>query len=166
MRQARAPDREWLTNVRFNAGSWRHRAVLAALGQLHPRDLLTGERIEVEQHFATGAIHGHHLFPRRWAISHYGSAEHPAYMLVDSIGNIAAVTGYTNGWIGGRAPSHYLADIRDRIGQDRARELLEEHLADYDRLLADDFDAFFADRLERISAHLVGLVRERQTGLA
>jgi len=151
---ASAPDVEWIAGVFYGRRSWRYEAILALMGRRAPRDLLTGERLEVEQFFGK-RLQGHHLFPRQWC------AEHPAVVppeRVDSVVNIAPLTAYTNGWIQGRAPAQYLDTIRSVIGERALSDLLQGHLVTPDLLRDHDFEAFYSDRLTRIHKLLAAAV--------
>lgn len=146
--RARPLSDDQIAAIRFAPQSWRHRAVVAVLARRNPRDFLTGERLEVERHFGA-AIHGHHIFPRKWARE---QADVELYGRVDSIVNIAAITGYTNAWIGGRAPDDYI----DRIlalgtEESQLREILEEHFIRLEDLQPDRWPDFYTSRLSAIT---------------
>ncbi len=155
--EARAPDEADIAGIRFAPRSTAHRAFAALLARRNPRDLLTGERLEVESHFDT-AIHGHHLFPRKWAQEREDAA---LYRRVDSIPNIAAITGFTNAWIGGRAPEEYIDRILALgVPEPELRAILRDHLVDLDDLHSSRFEQFY----ERRVAQLQALAREVLSG--
>ena len=157
VRSVRPPDPRQIESWRFR--SWEHVAVTALLARHDPHDLLTGERIAAEQAFR-GHIDGHHLFPKGWARTHGVSVGE-----VDVVVNSAAITGYTNRWIGNRAPSQYLAALTERIGADRLTQLLEQHLAPEEPMTHDDWPTFRAQRAERIHALIAAALEGRETPL-
>ena len=110
VRRAVAPPAEEVAAWRF--GSRHHRAITALLSRLDPCDLLTGERIAAQQAFE-GRVDAHHLFPKRWATD--GGRDFD----VDVVVNGAVITGYTNRWIGKRAPSVYLAILQETVNGHR-----------------------------------------------
>jgi len=147
VRRAQIPSAEWLEDVAYQDG-WRYRAVLALLARNNPRDLLTGQRIDVERAAGAG-IHGHHLFPRRWAERHAPDiAAH-----VNSVVNIAAITSYTNLWIRDQAPEKYTARIEELgVSRQRLAELLADHYVVLDHLHSARWEAFYARRARAIHA--------------
>jgi hypothetical protein len=129
-----APDLQWIADVSYLRRRWRYQAVLALLGRRAPRDLLTGERLEVEQPDIVPAER------------------------VDSVVNIAPLTAYTNVWIRARAPAEYVAGIRAVVGDQGLRTLLDGHLIEPELLEAHDFDRFWTRRLDRIHTMIVEAV--------
>lgn len=136
-----APSEDEIADWRF--GTRPHKAVAALLARLDPRDLLTGERIAAEQAFA-GRINSHHLFPRAWA------KEHPDRHDVERVVNTAAITGYTNRWIGKHRPSEYLATLDRIIGATQVTLILQDHRAPESQLRNDDWPGFRDERANRI----------------
>ncbi len=147
VRATTAPSVAELEGIRYGKGQWKYRAVLALLARQDPRDLLTGERLEVEERFET-RIQGHHLFPKGWATRH---ADQSTLSRIDGIANIAPLTAYTNVWIRDRAPDDYLARIRALGTSDRRiDELLRDHLIDPQLFRSSRFDEFYEHRLAAI----------------
>lgn len=89
----------------------------------------------------------HHIFPMRWCQENGIDQER-----MQSIVNKTAISARTNRTIGGAAPSKYLRQIEKKaqIGSGKLDGLLENHLIPAETLRADDFDAFFVERRERI----------------
>lgn len=89
----------------------------------------------------------HHIFPRRWC-NHHGIDDERR----ESIVNKTAITARTNRTIGGAAPSAYVAalEAKAQIGGEQLDDLLASHLIEPANLRADDFDAFFGARRERL----------------
>jgi hypothetical protein len=89
----------------------------------------------------------HHIFPKAWCDQNEIDNERR-----ESIINKTAISAVTNRTIGGAAPSSYLATIEKRaqIPSGQLDGLLEAHLVQADLLRADDFDAYFEARRERL----------------
>ncbi|GAA4619430.1 DUF262 domain-containing protein [Actinoallomurus liliacearum] len=89
----------------------------------------------------------HHIFPSKWCIDH---GIDPA--LRESIVNKTPLSAKTNRAIGGVAPSTYLPKIEKQADIDSGQldAVVATHLADAAELRADDFNAFFDQRLGRI----------------
>jgi hypothetical protein len=100
----------------------------------------------------------HHIFPQQWCGQNGIDDERR-----ESIVNKTAISSRTNRAIGGYAPSKYLEAIETRaqVSADKLDRLLESHLVSAACLRVDDFDAFFADRRERLCQLI-----ERATGKA
>lgn len=110
------------------------------------RDWMTDRALDKAQ-YASLAVDIHHIFPQHWCVLHGIDDERR-----ESIVNKTAIAYDTNRAIGGAAPSRYLDGIerRAQIGAERLDALLEGHLVPAEHLRADDFDAFFAERRERL----------------
>jgi len=89
----------------------------------------------------------HHVFPRKWCDD---NGVDPGER--DSIVNKTPLSWDTNRSIGGRSPASYLKTIEGRNDWDagRMREVLGRHLVDGETLEADDFEAFYRKRKERL----------------
>lgn len=99
------------------------------------------------------AVDIHHIFPVKWCRDNGTDAD-----LADSILNKTPLSASTNRAIGGAAPSKYLVKIESDSDQSpgQVNALLVSHLADPNKMRADDFDGFLRDRLTK----LTGLVEE------
>jgi hypothetical protein len=97
------------------------------------------------------AVDIHHVFPKKWC-----DANEVDVADRESIVNKTPLSASTNRMIGGEAPSTYLPRVQKRAGIDAPQldVLLKTHAVDPVALRADDFEAFFAARLEAI----VGLI--------
>lgn len=88
----------------------------------------------------------HHVFP----ISYCEKRNPPIpYWLYQSAVNKAPIDAGTNRSIGGRAPSRYLANLKDRAG-DHLGPILDSHGIDESSLESDDFAEFFVKRGEEM----------------
>lgn len=87
----------------------------------------------------------HHIFPRDWC-----EDLHIQPKIFNSIINKTPISYKANRMIGGKAPSKYLAQIRDhaqvRISDAEQDEILKTHLINPAVLRADNFQGFYADR--------------------
>jgi hypothetical protein len=123
----------------------------------HLAQSLTRERLEERQ------IDAHHVFPKKWLADNYASdfpdddedAARP--LSAELILNRALIDKETNRRIRARAPSAYLADIEEDLGESTVRDILDSHLIDADRgsgLLKDDYEQFITERLELVAAEI------------
>lgn len=91
----------------------------------------------------------HHIFPRAWC-----SARGISPRVYNAIVNKTPISYKANRMIGGKAPSAYLAQLRDhanvQISLEQQREILKTHLIDAETLEQDDFDSFYQRRKERL----------------
>ena len=98
-------------------------------------------------HYASLGTDIHHIFPQHWCDANHIDDERR-----ESIVNKTAISAHTNRTIGGSAPPKYLAAIEAKahIPSAQLDGLLDGHLVSASTLQADDFDAFFVDRRERL----------------
>lgn len=131
------------------------RTVLAQLYKREVRDLQTGEPIEVGLHFDEHP-EVDHVFARAWC-RELPEEDREGY---DSIVNKTPLSWRTNVNKSKSPPSAFVASLQER-GVSRARldEFLDRHLISIDRLEADDFAGFKADRAARLQAMLADAVR-------
>jgi len=134
-----------------------YKGLHALLMQHGALDLCTGERYDVQIYFDK-AVDIHHIFPRTYCETL--GIEKARW---DCIVNKTPLSAETNRFIGGVAPSAYLKRIQDKynLTLERLDEILQSHLILPKQLHADDFDAFFTARMEK----LLGLL-ERATAKA
>ncbi|MDO5624265.1 MAG: DUF262 domain-containing protein [Pseudomonadota bacterium] len=133
---------------------------LAALLMKHgSEDFISGTPIDLNTYF-NNAIDIHHIFPRAWCESRQPALLREKW---NSVVNKTPLAAGTNRFIGGDAPSHYLARIEKnkKVGQGDLDGFLDSHAIDVAHLRADDFDAFLRAR----AAALLDLI-ERATGKA
>ena len=114
-----------------------YRATIALTLLQRPRDFHTGAPLTPEL-IEAGRIDDHHVFPRGY-LRTVGQGDQP-----DSVLNHCLIDRATNIRISNRAPSAYLAEIRDELGATLDDVLLSHRLpvGPESPLLADDFDAF------------------------
>ena len=110
-------------------------------------DFITGKTTGVMTFF-NDRIDVHHIFPRAWCRKN-GIPE----SVFNSIVNKTPLSAATNGFIGGDAPSSYLKRIegRSRLSSEALDAILRTHLIEPEHLRNDDFEAFFAARIEALS---------------
>lgn len=123
-----------------------YKGIYALLLGNQARDWMEDKALDKVQ-YVNLAVDIHHIFPRRWSSQNDIDAERR-----ESIVNKTAVSAVTNRTIGGSAPSAYLRLIEKKaqISPDHLDGLLEAHLVPAQILRADDFDAFFVARRERL----------------
>ena len=117
-----------------------------------PRDFHTAVPLSPEV-IEAGKIDDHHIFPRGYLKDIGRGAD------VDSVLNHCLIDRQTNGRIGKRPPSAYLAEIRAAVGNDLDRVLASHRLpfGEQSPLTRDDFDGFLTWRLERFTDALTQL---------
>ena len=123
-----------------------YKGVMALLYKTGCMDIVSGTIMDVAKSmYLVPDIH--HIFP-----SKYCKAMHYLKDKYDSIINKTPLVAASNRMIGGAAPSVYSAKIIKKASIDNAelRKRLESNLIDYDLFVADDFDAFFADRTRKL----------------
>lgn len=110
------------------------------------RDFRTGSTIDIHAH-ANDAIDIHHVFPKAW-----GEKNAADRALIDCVVNKTAIDAYTNGRIGGRAPSAYLRwlEDNDKIPVAEMDAILRSHDLDPASMRSDDFPTFFTYRFDRL----------------
>jgi hypothetical protein len=108
----------------------------------HQKERITAAKI-VDQE-----IDAHHLFPRNWLEQNYfGTTEEP--LSEELLPNFALVDSLTNKLISDRAPSDYLAEMADEMGEKERDRILQSHVIGSearDAMLRDDYEAFVAAR--------------------
>ena len=113
-------------------------------------DFKTGQPIDVHA-YMEHAIDIHHVFPRHWC-GHHGIRQGVSNCIV----NKAALDARTNRYIGGSAPSRYLARIQ--TGEGIEPHVLNGFLLSHDidpiSLRRDDFGQFFNQRFESFLGHV------------
>jgi hypothetical protein len=91
----------------------------------------------------------HHIFPRAWC-----KARGISPRVFNSIVNKTPISYKANRMIGGRAPSAYLAQLRDhkhvQISVDEQNDILRTHLIEPEYLHQDDFDGFYQHRKQQL----------------
>lgn len=119
------------------------------------RDFVTGTPIDLNTYF-NNAVDIHHVFPRAWCEGQKLPREK-----WNSVVNKAPLAAGTNRYIGGHAPSHYLARIQKDKQIDAATldSFLVSHSIPVTQLRSDAFDEFIRLRANA----LLGLV-EAATG--
>lgn len=110
------------------------------------RDWMQDLQLDKAQ-YASLAVDIHHIFPQKWCNMNGIDDEHR-----ESIVNKTAISAVTNRTIGGAAPSQYLQAIEHKaqIPSKQVDGLVASHLVPSEALRADDFDGFFAARLEAL----------------
>lgn len=123
-----------------------YKGIYALLLGNEARDWMEDKALDLVQ-YVDLAVDIHHIFPKKWCEEHNIDDERR-----ESIVNKTAISAVTNRTIGGVAPSEYLAVIEKRaqIPSAKLDRLVEAHLVPAGRLRADDFDAFFVERRERL----------------
>lgn len=135
------------TDVQYNRGSARTKALALMLAAAGPVDLRSGQRIDPGRSLApSNDMQYHHFFPQAW-LTRNGTTGLDANLLVD----IVMLTAISNQVIGDRPPSDYLRYEIDVIGEDEMKRRLKTLLVSdqaFEAALRDDYRAFAGARAE------------------
>ena len=127
-----------------------YKGVNALLMKEAAQDFRSGQKFDHTAFFGEN-VDIHHIFPKAWCAAQGIRAE-----VYDSIINKTPLSYRTNRIIGGAAPSDYLAKLETGnadtppIPRANLERYLASHLINPALLLADDFQAFMADRQSRL----------------
>jgi hypothetical protein len=123
-----------------------YKGIYALLMRGGSKDWLYDQDITMASHHSL-AVDIHHLFPKKWCNDNKVDD-----LRRESIVNKTAIAAQTNRRIGGRAPSLYLPLIKQEAETTAVelRRRIEQHHIDVDALAADNFDAFFEHRRQRL----------------
>src|SRR6185437_1953149 len=115
------------------------------------KDFISGKPTDIMTFF-NDKIDIHHIFPQKWC-----KDKGIPVRTFNSIVNKTPLSKGSNIAIGGNAPSIYLRRIEQKhgISSEMLEEILRSHLIEPAHLRADDFDAFFEQRMVALSG-LVG----------
>ena len=140
-------DRLFSMRMRLSAA---YKGVNALLMREGAKDFCSGQEFNHTVFFGEN-VDIHHIFPRDWC-----KRNGKDWKVYDSIINKTPLSYRTNRRLGGIAPSQYLARLTNGSGRqepipvDTLQHHLETHLIDPTLLRADSFEAFIADRHERL----------------
>lgn len=123
-----------------------YKGIYALLLGNQARDWMQDKALDMAQ-YVNLAVDIHHVFPQQWCKIHGIDPERR-----ESIVNKTPISARTNRVIGGVAPSKYTSVIEKKaqIPPERLDALVEAHLVPAGLLRADDFDAYFIQRRERL----------------
>jgi hypothetical protein len=145
-----------LTPIRMLSLHGRHTAAYKGLSALlmknGAQDIVSGTSIDINTYF-NNAIDIHHVFPRAWCEKHKLPKEK-----CNSAINKTPLAAGTNRFIGGEAPSKYLARIQKskQVPAATLKGLVKSHAIPVESLRSDDFDGFLRLR----AALLLNLVEK------
>ena len=139
---------QWRRVTRPQSGAYK--ATMALTLATHPRDFHTGAPLTPAV-IESSKIDDHHIFPKGY-LKDIDRGDAP-----DSVLNHCLIARDTNGRIGKRAPSVYLTEIREALGDDLDEVLASHRLptGSPSPLTTDDFDAFLEWRSEQLYDALV-----------
>jgi len=131
-----------------------YRGVIALILRNEARDFHTGERITANM-MLEEKIEDHHVFPQSYINDNMPNT---STTLRDCVLNRTLIDKQTNGSIGKRPPSVYLAEIEEAIGEEQLRDLLRSHLLPSGKespLMTDQFEQFIKVRQHHISKKIL-----------
>ena len=138
------------TNQQFRLNTAHAKILSLLLAYNQPVDLLTGQKIDIDKalHYANSREY-HHFFPRDFLVGK-GVNKRKANLLA----NFVMLTADSNKKITNRAPSDYLKDVEEKLGE-HLKTALESNLisdAAYAAAKEDDYDTFLTERANTIYA--------------
>jgi len=132
-----------------------YRGVMALILRHEARDFHSGKKITAKL-IAEEKIDDHHVFPQRYIAENLPEVGE----LRDCVLNRTLIDKITDIRIGKRAPSDYLTEISDTLGEAKLNAILDSHLlpdAKDSPLRQDDFDQFL-DARQRLIAQQISQV--------
>lgn len=135
-------------NTLRTRNSAAYKGVYALLMEDNTKDWLSATKIELSNYFSE-SIDIHHIFPVAWCEKKENNIPRNDF---DCIINKTPLSGPTNRFVSGDAPSKYLSRLKIKIeaSDDVLEAILKSHVLNPDFLYKDDFYGFFADRKEQI----------------
>ncbi len=121
-----------------------YKGVLCLLARNQAKDFGGGGKLSTDLFYDTRQDH-HHIFPTK-AFNKLGLQDSRQNTLV----NKTLISASVNRSIGGRLPSEYVKDWREKLGKETFGEILASHLIDPDKLASDNWENFLLDRREKI----------------
>ena len=122
-----------------------HAKLLALLlAEQGPRDLLTGQKVTLDQALAwENDKEYHHIFPKSF-LKQRGVAS----QMANCVANFAMITSSSNKLISNSRPSEYFKKVRSELGADFSAVMASNLISDEAMVAAmqDDFDAFISAR--------------------
>ncbi|MFI9488061.1 DUF262 domain-containing protein [Promicromonospora sp. NPDC052451] len=150
------PTRTLWKNRPFRSNSAVSKMLGLMLGAAKPRDLISGQVIDVDKSLAwSNDKEFHHFFPQQFLSSTGRDVSE-----INAVANIVLLTSASNINISNKAPSQYLGEIIANVGRDKVVELLATCLvseAALDAALVDDFDLFLEERSKTLHEHVQAL---------
>lgn len=125
-----------------------YKGVYALLMDENTKDWLSATKIDFITYFSE-SIDIHHIFPVAWCEKKENDIPRADF---DCIINKTPLSGHTNRFVSGDAPSKYLARLkgRIRIEEEDFETMLKSHVVAPEYLYNDNFYGFYNDRKERI----------------
>jgi len=133
-------------NTLRTRNSAAYKGVYAILLDEGTRDWLSGTKIDISTYFAD-SIDIHHIFPVIWC-----EKKKLPRNDFDCIVNKTPLSGPTNKFVSGEAPSKYLERLKKRlnVSEEVFTAILKSHVLNPDLMYSDNFYEFFDDRKEQI----------------
>jgi hypothetical protein len=137
-----------------------YKGLAALLMKRGSQDFITGTPIDLSSYFDR-AIDIHHIFPRAWCEGKKLPREK-----WNSVVNKAPLAAGTNRYLGGHAPSLYLARIEKdkKVDGNTLDGFLASHVIPIDELRGDEFHAFLRARARALLSLIEGATGKSVTG--
>lgn len=135
-------------NTLRTRNSAAYKGVYAILMDDNTKDWLTSTKIDFSTYFAE-SIDIHHIFPVAWCEKKENNIPRNDF---DCIINKTPLSGGTNRFVSGDAPSKYLERLKKRanVPDDDFHDIIKSHVVNPEFMYQDDFYGFFNDRKEQI----------------
>lgn len=136
----------------FRADNAHAKTLAIILANQNPRDLLTGQRIDVTKSLAwTNLKEYHHFFPRDYLKSCNISGNR-----ANCLANIVMLTSVSNKQITNRPPSDYLQEVQNAAGSNLTKWLESNLISEiaFKAALDNDYDSFIEARARTIDAQV------------
>lgn len=132
----------------FSLKNAHTKLLIILLSQNNPVDLLDGQKINIAKPLSwNNAKEFHHFFPRA-----YLRQREVSKASINSLSNFIMLSSSSNKIISSRAPSIYLREAEDRVGN-KLKEWLESNLISpdaYEAAIKDDFESFIELRAKTL----------------
>ena len=141
-------------NTLRTRNSAAYKGVYAILMDDNTKDWLTSTKIDFSTYFAE-SIDIHHIFPVAWCEKKENNIPRNDF---DCIINKTPLSGGTNRFVSGDAPSKYLERLKKRanIPDVDFHDIIKSHVVNPEFMYQDDFYGFFNDRKEQILQRIEG----------
>jgi hypothetical protein len=145
--------------TQFRSNSAVSKMLALMMSYANPRDLITGQRLELRKSLSwSNDREFHHFFPKDYlkTIGIVGGQANP-------VANLVLLSSASNISISGKAPADYLSEIREAVGEAELLTRLESVLVSkeaYAAALKNDYRAFIEIRAANLHQRAMALVGE------
>jgi hypothetical protein len=141
----------WI-NQQFRLNTAHAKILSLVLAFNGPLDLVSGQKIDISKSLhQSNSKEYHHFFPRDW-LANKGVLPRRA----NALANFVMLTANSNKIITNRAPSDYLKEVQDQLGDNLQSALTQNLISEsaFAAALDDNYDNFLAERSKTIAARV------------